>query len=85
MLFVVVVAVLGATGLRLILMPSDSEIQTLIFRSEKRIGLIMQSDIAESDGTESDLRIRWPRSSKFSPKSDDSAHRIVKSNNGIGL
>ena len=32
-----------------------------------------------------DLRIRWPKSSDFGPKSDDSTHRIIKSKNGIGL
>ena len=38
----------------------------------------MQSDIAKSDVKESDLRIGWPTSS------DDSAHRTIKSKNGIG-
>ena len=32
-----------------------------------------------------DLRIRWPNSSDSVPKSDDSAHRILKSKNGIGI
>ena len=49
-----------------------------------RIGL-MQSDFAKSDRIKSDLIIRWPKSSDFGPKSDDSAHRILKSKNGIGL
>ena len=61
-------------------MRSDSEPSFFIFQSEKRISLFMQSDIAKSDGIKSDLRIRWPKS-----KSDDSAHRIIKSKNGIGL
>ena len=49
------------------------------------MGLLMQSDIAKSDGIKSDLRIRWPNSSDFGPKSDDSTNRIIKSKNGIGL
>ena len=66
-------------------MRSDSELQIIIFRSEKRIGLLMQSDIAKSDGIKSDLRTRWPKSSDFGPKSDDTAHRILESKNGIDL
>ena len=31
------------------------------------------------------MRIRWPKSSDFGPKSDDWTHRIIKSKNGIGL
>ena len=46
-----------------------SELQIFIFRSEKIIGLLMQSDIARADGI----------------KSANSAHRIIKSKNGIGL
>ena len=38
----------------------------------------MQSDVAKSDGIKSDLRIRWPKSLDFGPKSDDSAHRILQ-------
>ena len=49
------------------------------------MGLLMQSDFAKSDGIKSDLRIRWPNSSDFGPKSDDSTNRIIKSKNGIGL
>ena len=45
----------------------------------------MQSDFAKSDGIKSDVRIRWPESSDFGPKSDDSTHRTIKSKNGIGL
>ena len=45
----------------------------------------MQSDIAKSDGIKYDLRIGWSKSSDFGPKSVDSAHRILKSKNGIGL
>ena len=70
---------------RVILMRSDSELQNFTPRSEKRIGLLMQSDIAKSDGIRSDSRIRWPKSSDFGPKSDYSGHRIIKSKNGIGL
>ena len=66
-------------------MRSDSELLIFIFRSEKKMGLLMQSDFAKSDGIKSDLRIRWPKSSDFGPKSDDSTHRIIKSKNGIGL
>ena len=54
------------------------------FRSEKRMGLLKQSDLAKSDGIKSDLRIRWPKSSEFGPISD-STHRIILSENGIGL
>ena len=68
------------------IMRSDSELLIFIFRSEKKMGLlIMQTDFAKSDGMKSDLRIRWPKSSDFGPKSDDSTHRIIKSENGIGL
>ena len=49
------------------------------------MGLLMQSDCTKSDGIKSDLRIRWPKSSDFGPKSDDSTHRTIKSKNGIGL
>ena len=38
-----------------------------------------------SDGKKSDMRIRWPKSSEFRPKSDDWAHRILRSKNSIGL
>ena len=65
-------------------MRSDSELQILTF-DRKRIGLLMQFDIAKSFGVKSDLRIRWPKSSYFGPKSDDSAHRILKSNIGISV
>ena len=66
-------------------MRSDSELLIFIFRSEKHMGLLMQSDFAKSDGIKSDLRIRWPKSSDFGPKANDSTHRILKSKNGIGL
>ena len=46
-------------------MRSDSELLIFIFRSEKRMGLLTQSDFAKTDGTKSDLRIRWPKSSDF--------------------
>ena len=70
--------------LRLILMRSDSEPLDFIFRSEKRMGLLMQSDFAKSAGIKSDLRIRWPNSSACGQKSDDSTHRILKQQNGNG-
>ena len=66
---------------RLILMRSDAELQIFIFRSENIISFLMQSDSAKSDGTKSDLRIRWRESSDV----EDSAHRVLKSKNGIGL
>ena len=73
--------VAGLTGL----MRSYPELQIFIFRPPKIIGLrFMQSDSAKSDGTKSDSRIRWPKSSDFGPKSDDSAHLILKSKSGIG-
>ena len=49
-------------------MRSDSELQNIFFRSGKRIGLLIQTDSAKFDGTKSDLRIRWPKSSDFGPK-----------------
>ena len=66
-------------------MRSDCELLIFIFRSEKKMGLLMQSDFAKSDGIKYDLRIRWPKSSDFGPKSHDSTHRIIKSKNGIGF
>ena len=66
-------------------MRSDSELLILIFRSEKKMALLMQSDFAKSDGINSVLRIRWPKSSDLGPKSDDSTHRIIKSKNDIAL
>ena len=45
----------------------------------------MQSDVAKSDGIKYDLRIRWTKTLDFGPKSDVSAHWIVKSKNGVGL
>ena len=53
------------------------------FDLKKKIGLLMHSDRAKSDGTKSDLSIRWPKSPDFRSKSDDSAHLILKSKNGI--
>ena len=41
--------------------------------------------LLQSDGIKSDLRIRWPNSLDFGPKSDDSTHRILESKNGIVL
>ena len=70
--------------LRPFIMRSDSELLILFF-AEKRMGLLMQSYFASSDGIKSDLRIRCPKSSDFGPKSDDSTNRILKSENGIGL
>ena len=66
-------------------MRSDFELLIFIFRSEKRMGPFMQSDFAKSDGIKSDLRIRWPKSSDFGPKSDDSTHLIIESKKGIDL
>ena len=62
-----------------------SRASDFIFRSENRIGLLLQSDFAKSDVINSDLRVRSPKSSGFGLKSDDSTHRIIKSKNGIGL
>ena len=72
-------------GLRPFIMRSDSELLIYIFRSEKRMGMLMQTDFAKSDGIKSDLRTRWPKSSDFGPKSDDPTHQIIKSKNGLGL
>ena len=47
------------------IMRSDSELLVFTFRPEKRMGLLTQSDFAKTDGTKSDLRIRWPKSSDF--------------------
>ena len=66
-------------------MRSDSELLIFTFRSEKKMGLLMQSDFAKSDGIKSGLRIRWPKSLDFGPKYVDSTHRIIKPKNGIGL
>ena len=68
-----------------LIMRSDSELLIFTFRSEKRIGLLMLSDYGKSDWIKSALRIRWPKSSDFGPKSDGSTHRTIKSKNGIGL
>ena len=65
-------------GRRPFIMRSDSGLPIFIFRSEKKMGLHMQSN-EKSDGIKSDLRIRWPKLSDFGPKSDDSTHRILKS------
>ena len=43
--------------LELILIRSDSELHIFTPRSEKRIGLLMQSDTAKSDRIKSHLRI----------------------------
>ena len=45
-------------GLRPFIMRSESELLILIFRSAKRMDLLMQSDFAKSDVIKSDLRIR---------------------------
>ena len=66
-------------SLRPFIMRFDSELLIFIYRSEKRMDLLMPSDFAKSDGTKSDLRIRWPTSSDCDPKSDDSTDRIIKS------
>ena len=59
-----------------IIMRSNSELLIFMFGSAKKMGLLMQSDFAKSDGIKSDLRIRWRKSSDFGPKSDDSTHRF---------
>ena len=46
---------------------SDFELLFFVFRTEKRMGLLIQGDFAKSDGIKSDLRIRWPKSSDFGP------------------
>ena len=75
--------------LRLILVQSDSELQIFIFDLKKTSDLLMQPDSAKSDRTNSDSRIRWPKSSDFGPKLGqnltNSANRILKSKNGIRL
>ena len=40
----------GGSTLRLVIIRSDSELLIFIFRSEKRMGLLMKSDFAKSDG-----------------------------------
>ena len=66
-------------------MRPDSELLIFIFRSEKRMDLLMESDFAKSDGIKSDMSIRWPKSSDFGPKFGDSTHRSLKSKNSTGL
>ena len=66
-------------------MRSDSDLQIFTVRCEKIIGRLLQSDVENSDGIRSDLRIRWLKSSDFRPKSNGSANRIPKSNDRIGL
>ena len=63
--------------MRQIIMRSDPELQIFTFRSDEWIGLIMQSDIAKSDGIKSDLTILWPIPD-FGPKSDDWVHCIFQ-------
>ena len=85
-LYIVFVHIMIVRRIRpFIIMRSDSGLLILIFRSEKKMGLLMKSDFAKSDGLKSDLRIRWPKSSDFGPKSADLTHGIIKSKNGIGL
>ena len=43
----------------------------------------MQSGDAKSDGFFFDLRIRWPESSDFGPKSDGLGHQIFKPKLGM--
>ena len=43
----------------------------------------MQSECAKSDRKKIDLRILWPKSSDFEPKSDDLGDEIFKSKNGV--
>ena len=58
-------------------MRPDSELQVFTFRSDKWIGLIMQSDIGKSDGIKSDLKIPWPKPD-LDLKPDDSVRRILQ-------
>ena len=75
----------GIITLRPFIMRSNSELLISIFRSDKRMDLIMQSDFAKSGRVKSYWRILWLKSSDFGPKSDDSTHRIIISKNDIGL
>ena len=65
-------------------MRSDSGLLILIFRSDKRMGLLMQSDFTKSDGMKYDLKVRWPKSSDFGP-SDDFSPSDYQIENGIDL
>ena len=58
-------------------MRSDSELRSFTFRSEKKSGLLTQSDSTNSDGIKSDVRSRGPKSSDFGPRTDDSVHPIL--------
>ena len=46
--------------------------------------LLTHFEYANSDRESFDLRIRWPKSSDFGPKSDDLGHQIFKSKKGMG-
>ena len=56
---------MGGEPARSFAMRSDSELLISIFQSEKKMGLLMQSDFAKYDGIKSNLRIRWRKSSDF--------------------
>ena len=73
-------------NLRLILMRFNSELQILLFHLKKGSVFLCSLIMPTLDGIKSDLRIRGSKSSESGePKYDDSAHRILKSKNGIGL
>ena len=59
---------LSLATLRPFIMRSDSELLIFIFRSEKRMGLLMQSDFAKSDGIESDFENPMAQGVRFWPK-----------------
>ena len=79
--FFVFVFFLGYWVLRLIHMRSDPELQIFIFRYDKINGLLMQSDMLKK--IRPDKIWLWesdcPSRQILSQKSDDSAHRIIKS------
>ena len=54
-----------------------------LFLDAKNKHLLLQSEYAKSDQFFLDLRIRWPKSSDFGPKSDDRGHQLFKSKNGM--
>ena len=70
------------------LMRPDSELQIfLLFDQKKGLVLLCSTMLPKSDRIQSYLRIRWAKSSdvELGLNSDDLAHRILKSKNGIGL
>ena len=62
-------------------MPSDSELLIFIFRSEKKMGLLMQTGFAKSDGVKSDFENPMAQVVRFWPKMrrlDPSDYQIEK-------